>query len=402
MQPDRVAREFKRRLGDRVPLLLGGEEFTAEQLNMYLGLDRPGQAVDLLRRTEQEVREPAARAELAALRAVMLAVEGDWAAYDEAIASVEATGEPGAYATTVALYARAVRQFHLARGPEALALNEQALSMLPDEGNAWFRAGLVSWRCVMQTYFGCSSEAAASATAGYEQARSVGWRGEAGAWLMWLGRVAARQGRLRSAGRHFNEAAIVLCEDNTWGHTANSYGEWSTVEALLGDVPRAQELLHRALLDLRSRTGAFTCWHSGPLSRGSSSPRAALAMPSTGRWDRPTRPVANSCCCGRPSSCTCRFASASPGRRSPAWRRSPRRPTHGTSARTRSTRKPWCDAMRMLSTRSAPRSPTSAWCCTPRRSPRRLPWCGTAPVELRAAGEQRSGPTSSPSAARVR
>jgi hypothetical protein len=183
VQPDRVAREFKRRLGDRVPLLLGGEEFTAEQLNMYLGLDRPGQAVDLLRRTEQEVREPAARAELAALRAVMLAVEGDWAAYDEAIASVEATGEPGAYATTVALYARAVRQFHLARGPEALALNEQALSMLPDEGNAWFRAGLVSWRCVMQTYFGCLSEAAASATAGYEQARSVGWRGEAGAWF---------------------------------------------------------------------------------------------------------------------------------------------------------------------------------------------------------------------------
>ncbi|MGY1640628.1 Hsp70 family protein [Geodermatophilus sp. SYSU D00703] len=36
VQPDRLAREFKRRLGDRVPLVLGGQELTAEQLTARL------------------------------------------------------------------------------------------------------------------------------------------------------------------------------------------------------------------------------------------------------------------------------------------------------------------------------------------------------------------------------
>ena len=35
-QPDRVAREFKRQLGDRVPRLLGGEEFPAERITAGL------------------------------------------------------------------------------------------------------------------------------------------------------------------------------------------------------------------------------------------------------------------------------------------------------------------------------------------------------------------------------
>ncbi|WP_167761637.1 Hsp70 family protein [Blastococcus sp. CT_GayMR19] len=36
VQPDRLEREFKRRLGDRVPYVLGGQEFTAEQLTARL------------------------------------------------------------------------------------------------------------------------------------------------------------------------------------------------------------------------------------------------------------------------------------------------------------------------------------------------------------------------------
>ena len=36
VQPDRLEREFKRRLGDRIPYVLGGQEFTAEQLTARL------------------------------------------------------------------------------------------------------------------------------------------------------------------------------------------------------------------------------------------------------------------------------------------------------------------------------------------------------------------------------
>jgi DNA-binding CsgD family transcriptional regulator len=67
---------------------------------------------------------------------------------------------------------------------------------------------------------------------------------------MWLGRVAAREGRLRSASRHLRESAAVMCENSGWGRPSLlPLGERATVEALLGDIPRAQDLLRRGLLD---------------------------------------------------------------------------------------------------------------------------------------------------------
>ncbi|MFE2598487.1 LuxR C-terminal-related transcriptional regulator [Streptomyces sp. NPDC059396] len=217
--------------------------------NMFLALDRPADALDLLRRTEETMADEAARAELAALQALLLAAQADWPAYAEAVARARQCVPPTPGTTVRVYYAECIDHFCHGRTDAALRLAESALMILSDGDDMPFlHAGLLSWLCNAQAFSGRLGEAEAIATAEYRQARESNWVASQGAWQIFLGRIAARRGQLRSTLRHMREAASILRDDATWGQQALLYGEWATVEAMTGNAAEAQTLLDQAHL----------------------------------------------------------------------------------------------------------------------------------------------------------
>ncbi|WP_079023254.1 LuxR C-terminal-related transcriptional regulator [Streptomyces odonnellii] len=228
------------------------EELQSVQLraaNMYLSLDRPADAVELLRGTEEAMTDEAACPELASLQAVLLASQADWPAYTQAVERARQCASPGPRTTVRVLYAECIDHFCHARTDTALRLIESALRILSGENDIPFlHAGLLSWLCNAQAFSGRLGEAEATATAQYEQALESKWVGSQGAWRLYLGRIAARRGQLATARRHMREAASTLRDDSTWGQHALVFGEWATVEAMAGNAAEAQTLLDQAHL----------------------------------------------------------------------------------------------------------------------------------------------------------
>ncbi|MFF4748674.1 LuxR C-terminal-related transcriptional regulator [Streptomyces sp. NPDC002514] len=220
--------------------------------NMYLSLDRPTDALDLLRRAESTVRDPAAGSELAGLQAVLQATQADWPACERDLARARPHASPGSATLVRTRYAECVAAFTHGRTCAALELAESALATLAagdaEEDMPMLGVGLLSWLATAQAFAGRLDEAEATADAQYRVARESGWVGNQGAWQFFLGRIAARRGRLRSARRHMREAASTLREDTTWGQQALVFGELATIEALLGEVAEARTLLDRAHL----------------------------------------------------------------------------------------------------------------------------------------------------------
>ncbi|MFF3754841.1 LuxR C-terminal-related transcriptional regulator [Streptomyces sp. NPDC002018] len=217
--------------------------------NMYLSLDRPGDALELLRHAEETMTDDTARAELAALQAVLLATQADWPAYTRAVTRARQCASPNPRTMVRTRYAECIDHFCHGRTDAALRTIEAALALLPGEDDIPFlRAGLLSWQSNAQAFSGRLSEAEASAVAQYQRAQDSGWVGGQGAWQFYLGRIAARRGHLRSAQRHMREAASTLRDDTTWGQQALLFGEWATVEALTGNAAKAQALLDEAHL----------------------------------------------------------------------------------------------------------------------------------------------------------
>ncbi|MGN9809419.1 LuxR C-terminal-related transcriptional regulator [Micromonospora sp. BQ11] len=228
-------------------------------LNMFMGLDRPTDALDLLARTEQATTEPVVRAELAAVQAILHAIQGDWSAYAQATSRAGQPSTPSPHTTAMVLYADCVQRFHHGQPDAALRLSEQALAVLPDDDDlGWLRPGLLSWQCTTRAFAGRLAEAEVQARAGYEQAQRSGWLADQLSWLLFLARATARQGRLRSARRCFREAIDLTRDGSPWGPPAMLLGEWATVEALLGDVTRAQTLLDQAHL---ARVEGYRIFH---------------------------------------------------------------------------------------------------------------------------------------------
>ncbi|MEU0804947.1 AAA family ATPase [Streptomyces sp. NPDC005970] len=227
--------------------------------NMYLSLDRPSDALDLLRRAEEAMSDSAACAELAALQAVLLATQADWPAYTQAIARARQGGSPNPRTAVRIHYAECIDHFCHGRPGAALQLIESALPILPGEDDLpMLRGGLLSWLATAQAFAGRLDEAEATATAQYQHAQDVHWVGSQGAWQFYLGRIAARRGRLRSARRHMREAASTLRDDTTWGQQALLLGEWATIEALTGGTAKAQTLLDQAHL---ARVESYRIFH---------------------------------------------------------------------------------------------------------------------------------------------
>ncbi|QDY76173.1 helix-turn-helix transcriptional regulator [Streptomyces qinzhouensis] len=227
--------------------------------NMYLTLDRPADAVDLLRRGEEGLRDEEARAEVAALQAVLLAVQADWPGYTAAVERAHRSPRPGPGTRLRLRYAALVHAFCHGRTESALTLLESALPMLPGEDDIpMLGAGLMGWRATVQAYAGRLDEAGATAATEYRRARESGWVGSRGAWQFYLGRVAARRGALRTARKHMRDACAVLRDDSTWGQQGLLLGEWAVVEAQLGDTAGAESLLDRAHL---ARMESYRCFH---------------------------------------------------------------------------------------------------------------------------------------------
>ncbi|MFB6978087.1 helix-turn-helix transcriptional regulator [Streptomyces scopuliridis] len=217
--------------------------------NMYLSLDRPADALELLRRTEEAMTDAAARAELAALQAVLFATQADWPAYAQAVTRVRQCASPGPRTTVRMRYAECVEHFCHGRTGAALRLIESALPILSGEDDIpLLQAGLLSWLSNAQAFSGRLSEAEATAVAQYQRAQDSKWVGGQGAWQFYLGRIAARRGRLRTAQRHMREAASTLRDDTTWGQQALLLGEWATIEAVTGNAAGARTLLDQAHL----------------------------------------------------------------------------------------------------------------------------------------------------------
>ncbi|MGY0064164.1 LuxR C-terminal-related transcriptional regulator [Streptomyces sp. LZ34] len=218
-------------------------------VNMYLSLDRPSDALELLRLAEQTMTDDAARAELTALEAVLLALQADWPAYAQAVACARQAGSPSTRTTLRMRYAECIDHFCHGRPGAALQLIESALPMASGEDDLpMLHAGLLSWQSNAQAFAGQLGEAEASATAQYRHAQAANWIGSQGAWQFYLGRIAARRGRLRSAQRHMREAAATLRDDDSWGQQALVLGEWATIEALIGNAAKAKTLLDQAHL----------------------------------------------------------------------------------------------------------------------------------------------------------
>ncbi|MFF3556937.1 LuxR C-terminal-related transcriptional regulator [Streptomyces tsukubensis] len=226
--------------------------------NMYLTLDRPADAVDLLRRGEEELRDEEARAELAALQALLLAVQADWPRYTAAVERARRRHRPGPGIRIRLQYAEWVHEFCHGRTESALALLESALPMLSGEDDIpMLAAGLMGWLGTVQAYAGRLDEAGATAAAEYRRARESGWVAGQGIWQFYLGRVAARRGALQTARKHMREACAVLRDDSTWGQEGLLLGEWAVVEAQLGDTAAAESLLDRAHL---ARVESYRCF----------------------------------------------------------------------------------------------------------------------------------------------
>ncbi|MEV6423962.1 AAA family ATPase [Streptomyces sp. NPDC051662] len=217
--------------------------------NMYLSLDRPADALELLRRTEQAMTDDAARAELAALQAILLAVHADWPAYARAVTRARGYTPSSPRAALRLRYAECVYYFCHGQTVAARQLAESALSGTSgDDDIPMVRVGLTGWLCIIQAFSGRLGEAEATAVDQCRQAQDSGWIGHLGSWQFFLGRVAARQGRLRSAQRCMREAVSTLRDDSTWGQQALILGEWATVEALMGNADKAKALLDQAHL----------------------------------------------------------------------------------------------------------------------------------------------------------
>ncbi|SEG94016.1 ATP-, maltotriose-and DNA-dependent transcriptional regulator MalT [Thermomonospora echinospora] len=230
----------------------GRDQLRSVQLratNMYLSLDRPADALELLRRTEQATTDDAARAELAALQAVLLAVQADWPAYAQAVTRARDRAPSNPQTMFRIRYAECIDNFCRGRTVTARKSAESALSaMSGDDDIALVRAGLLGWLCSIQAFSGRLSEAEATAVAQCRQAQDSGWIGNQGFWQFNLGRVAARQGRLRSAQRYMREAFSTLCDNSSWGQPALVLGEWAGIEALIGNAAKAKTLLDQAHL----------------------------------------------------------------------------------------------------------------------------------------------------------
>jgi DNA-binding CsgD family transcriptional regulator len=217
--------------------------------NMYLSLDRPGDALELLRRTEKAMTDDTARAELAALQAILLALQADWPAYAQAVTRARYCAQSNPQTTLRIRYAECIDHFCHGRTGTARRLIESVLPEVSgDDDIAIAHAGLLGWLCIAQAFSGRLSEAEATAIAQYQQAQDAGWIGNQGAWQFYLGRVVARQGRLRSAQRYMREAVSTLRDDTTFGQQALILGEWATIEALIGNIVRAKALLDQAHL----------------------------------------------------------------------------------------------------------------------------------------------------------
>ncbi|MDX3853418.1 LuxR C-terminal-related transcriptional regulator [Streptomyces sp. AK02-01A] len=217
--------------------------------NMYLSLDRPTDAVELLRRAEATITDVAARAELAALQAVFLATQADWPAYAEAIIRARRCAAPNLPTILRIRYAECVDHFCHGRTSAALQVIESALPITSGEDELpMLRIGLLSWLSNAQAFSGHLGEAEATAIAQFQQAHDSQWVGNQGLWQFYLGRIAARGGRLRTARRHMREAASTLRDDTTWGQQALLLGEWATTEAQMGNAAKARTLLDEAHL----------------------------------------------------------------------------------------------------------------------------------------------------------
>ncbi|MFJ9033699.1 AAA family ATPase [Streptomyces sp. NPDC102274] len=227
--------------------------------NMYLSLDRPADALELLRRTEQVMTDDAARAELAALQAILLAVHADWSAYEHAVTRARGCAPSSPRTALRIRYAECVDHFCHGRTVAARQLIESELSATSgDDDIPMVRAGLMGWLCIIQAFSGRLDEAEATAVDQCRQAQDSGWTGHLGAWQFYLGRVAARQGRLKSAQRYMREAASTLRDDSTWGQQALILGEWATIEALVGNADKAKALLDQAHL---ARVESYRVFH---------------------------------------------------------------------------------------------------------------------------------------------
>ncbi|MFE1960269.1 LuxR C-terminal-related transcriptional regulator [Streptomyces sp. NPDC059479] len=217
--------------------------------NMYLSLDRPADAVALLRRTEETISDEAARAELAALQAILLATQADWPAYAQAITRARRCVSPNTPTTLRMRYAECVDLFSHGRTGAALQVIESALAITSGKDDLpMLHAGLLGWLSNAQAFSGHLSDAKATAIAQYQQAHDSQWVGNQGLWQFYLGRIANRTGLLRTARRHLREAASTLRDDTTWGQQALLLGEWATTEAQIGDAAKARTLLDQAHL----------------------------------------------------------------------------------------------------------------------------------------------------------
>ncbi|MER6914759.1 LuxR family transcriptional regulator [Streptomyces sp. NPDC000594] len=230
--------------------------------NMYLTLDRPTDAVDLLRRGEEALHDEEARAELAALQALLLAVQADWPGYTAAVERAGRRPRPGPGTRVRLQYAAWVHAFCHGRTTSALTLLKSALRLPGEDDIPMLGAGLMSWLVTVQAYAGQLDEAGTTAATEYRRARESGWVATQGAWQFYLGRVAARRGALHTARKHMRDACAVLRDDSTWGQLGLMLGEWAVVEAQLGDTAGAESLLDRAHL---ARVESYRCFHTPSL-----------------------------------------------------------------------------------------------------------------------------------------
>ncbi|MBM9507860.1 LuxR C-terminal-related transcriptional regulator [Actinacidiphila acididurans] len=226
---------------------------------MYISLDRPADALDLLHRTEETTTDEAARAEVAAFQAVLLAAQADWPAYTQAVTRARQHTAPNPRTTVRLLYAACIDHFCHGRTGAATQAIETALTIVPGADDLpMMRIGLLGWLANVQAFSGPLDAAEATAAALYQQGADSGWAANEGSAQFYLGRIAVRRGRLRSARRHMREAAATLRDDTTWFPKALILGEWATVEAMTGNAAAAQRLLDQAHL---ARVESYRVFH---------------------------------------------------------------------------------------------------------------------------------------------
>lgn len=217
--------------------------------SMYMALDRPADALALIHRAEQAMTDTAARAELAAQQATILALQGEWPSYEQAISRARRySATPNPHVTVWVNYAHCVEHFSKGRTRAATQLIESTLPLLSDDDQPVAREGLLSWLCTAQAFAGRLREAETTAITQHQHAQATGWEASLGVWQVFLARITARQGRLRSARRYMREASSILKHNSTWGQHALLLGEWAAIEGQAGNAAQAQTMLDEAHL----------------------------------------------------------------------------------------------------------------------------------------------------------